>query len=297
MSSGGAGSAAGHRDDVEIGGAVRRIAIVTTGRESCAAYLARRLRGCGAELAIFIQKEPTVPEGSRRYFKRLWRKRGPLVAADNWLLYVTKRVVRALRSTGTEGESSGEQPEFEVQRQDPELFDEDWIRIIEVERINRDPGQTQLRQFEPDLVLLAGAPILTPKSIGIARVACLNPHCGITPRYAGSSPIDRALFEGQFQEIGYTVHVVAPRVDSGAVIHQERPEWDPARRNAHLSAVLVQGMYERLAEVSLELVAGKRIPVTPQRDVRVTPPAGLFVRIIAELRRARYARRTRRERA
>jgi folate-dependent phosphoribosylglycinamide formyltransferase PurN len=119
----------------------------------------------------------------------------------------------------------------------------------------------------------------------------LNAHCGITPEYAGSSAFDRALYEGRFDAIGYTVHLVVPTVDGGPVLHQERIAWDPRRPNRELWPLLAQGMYAKLADVVLELASGRRLVATPQRGVRVHPPAGLFVRLIAELRRMRYARR------
>jgi methionyl-tRNA formyltransferase len=181
-----------------------------------------------------------------------------------------------------------------VLRPDPELVHEDWLKLIEVDAVNSKSGREQLRGLEPDLVLLAGAPILRRKTIEIARVACINPHCGITPDFAGSSPFDWAIYERRFEDVGYTVHLVEPTVDSGPILHQERIAWDPSRPNGHLWPILAQGMYDRLAEIVRSLIDGSTLYATPQGPPRVNPPAGLFARLASERVRKRHADEIRR---
>jgi hypothetical protein len=274
---------------IEIGGPVRRVAVLTTRRDPCACYLARKLSSTGVEILLVSQNALKVEPDSWAYFRRLYRRRGLMVFADNVLLWLVKATVRALRPSS--GEASPAPPPL---RDDPEIAQEDWLTYVETDSINRGPGHERLREFSPDLILLAGAPIVSRRTIGIAGLACINPHCGITPDFAGSSPVDWAIYERRFDDIGYTIHLVVPRVDSGAVLHQERVEWDPSRPNNHLWAILARRMYDRMAEIAGDLIAGKRLPAEPQAPTRVLPPAGLFIRTLAEWRRTRYAKTFRR---
>lgn len=270
---------------IRIGGVpVRRIVIVTVRMEPCACVLARRLRACGAEITIVSQRRLGVEPDSPAFFRRLLARRGWRIALDYLLLHALRSTLRAVRpSRGPDAPA--------VLRQDPGIRRENWLRVIDVDDVNRPPDRDLLRSLEPDLLLLAGAPILSRSTIGLARVACLNPHCGITPDYAGSSPFEWALFERRFDDVGYTVHVVVPTVDGGPVLRQERVPWDPRSSSRALWPLLAERMYEALALVAESLVRGEILEARPQPPVRVNPPAGLIAKGLAELRRARYARR------
>lgn len=285
---------------VEVGGEIHRIAILTIRLDPCACYLARRLRESGAKIFLVNQLRRTVEPDSLAFFQRLWSRRGFRIALDYFLLFLAKRSVGAVVRLGkvVVGLARGRRAPAEAAtttalQPDPQIVDEDWLHYLEVENVNRSPGIDRLRSLEPDLILLAGAPILSRRTIEVARLACINPHCGITPDYAGSSPLEWPLYEGRYDDIGYTVHLVVPKVDSGPVLWQERVPWDPRKPLRHLSAILTQRMYDKLAEIVLEMVRGKHYVATPQEGTPVKAPAGLFVRVGAELRRMRYARRRR----
>jgi methionyl-tRNA formyltransferase len=150
--------------------------------------------------------------------------------------------------------------------------------------VNSADGQALLQSLEPDLILLAGAPILTASTISRAKVACLNAHCGITPDYCGSSPAIWAIAEERHDLVGYTVHLVVPVLDAGPIIHQAAVRWD-GRRLRDLWPLLAAPMYEDLVHVTKRLVRGDQIRLTDlRRPPRVRPPAGLVTRVNARLR-------------
>jgi hypothetical protein len=53
---------------------------------------------------------------------------------------------------------------------------------------------------------------------------CFNLHASILPLNRGSYPIVHAL--ARKEPVGYTIHAVAPKVDSGKILWQERVEPD-----------------------------------------------------------------------
>jgi len=281
-----------HGPDFEVGGEVRRIVILTVRFHPCACYLARRLRDSGAEITLISQRTLRVEQDSWAYYRRLARNRGWACALDNFLLFLVKEFAALPRRL--RGGSPDEAVEtVAVLRNDAGIANEDWITCLEVDNINKPPDLDRLRELRPDLILLAGAPILSKRAIAIARVACVNPHCGISPEYAGSSPVVWPLCDGRFEDIGFTVHVVVPKVDSGPVLWQERIDWDPRMSIGRVTGVVTQRMYDKLAEIATELIRGKRLPAAPQSDRPTRPPAGLVSRLRAEWGRRTYAARRR----
>jgi hypothetical protein len=292
----------GGAQGIEVGGEIRHVVILTVRCGPWACYLARRLRPSGVRITLVSQRRFKIEPDSPRYFKRLLDRRGVGVFLDNLLLFLVKRLARLPRrvfrglvpvlnpaSAGGVAAPSA-QAEFPVLREDPGIVEEGWLRYVEVDDINASPDQDEVRVLEPDLILLAGAPILSRASLGLARVGCLNAHCGITPDYAGNDPFFWPAYERRFEDVGYAVHLAVPAVDSGPVLFQERVAWDPSRQLGHLWPILAQKMYDKLAETALMLVEGRRLLAVPQVKSRILPPAGLFVRIVAEWRRARWAR-------
>jgi folate-dependent phosphoribosylglycinamide formyltransferase PurN len=276
---------------IEVGGKIQRVAIITVRRNPWAYYLARRLRPTGVEIFLFSQTRFRVERNSIKYFARLLRNRGLLVCVDAFLLYVAALTVRLLQ-TGWRRISWSSRPS-KARSRNQTNSEETWLQTVDVPNINDARARNLLREAEPDLILLAGAPILSGHTIDIARVACLNPHGGITPRYAGYHAFHWAIYENRFQDVGFTIHLVVPQVDSGPIIYQERIDWDISRVIASIWPVLRQRMYVKLADIAADIIDGKRFCALPQIDVRVRPPAGLFVHAIAELKRIRHAVATR----
>lgn len=270
--------------EIRVGGPVRRVAIVTIRHEPAALYLASRLASAGVQLTLVSQTRMRVETDSWAYFKRFRQRYGAKLALDYLLLFLVRegvRMPRRLAGKASVPETGG----TEVLRRDRSPADIPGLRTLELDDINRGPGLAAFEEVQPDLVLLAGAPVLGKKAIAVAKVACINPHCGITPAYSGGSPFDWAIYERRFDDVGYTIHLVVPTVDAGAVLVQERVAWDKRQPNRHLWPILAQGMYDRLAQLARELIDGKTLVARPQGQARVLPPAGLCARFLAERRR------------
>jgi hypothetical protein len=76
-----------------------------------------------------------------------------------------------------------------------------------------------VRDLQSDLGLVYSAPILKPELFEIPRLGSINIHQRKVPEYRGGGPIGLwELLDGQ-AEIGVTVHRVAQKVDTGAIIN------------------------------------------------------------------------------
>lgn len=96
---------------------------------------------------------------------------------------------------------------------------ESGIPVLQPESARDDAFLAELRDLAPDLiVVMAYGQILSKALISMPRIACINLHGSLLPRHRGASCIQAAIGEGD-TETGITVMHVAPKLDSGDIIH------------------------------------------------------------------------------
>ncbi len=105
-----------------------------------------------------------------------------------------------------------------------------------------------LRRATPDLCLLAHSGIVPASVLAIPLVATLNAYPGILPEYRGVDVDLWAVYEGRFDRVGATLHVVDAGVDTGPVLETRPYAW---RGDETLDRLLW-----RLNEMCLDLLAG-----------------------------------------
>lgn len=93
------------------------------------------------------------------------------------------------------------------------------IPVLQPESARDEAFLAGLRELAPDLiVVMAYGQILSKALIAIPRIACINLHGSLLPRHRGASCIQSAIEEGD-RETGITVMHVAPKLDSGDIVH------------------------------------------------------------------------------
>ena len=97
-----------------------------------------------------------------------------------------------------------------------------------------------LRQFEPQLVVLAGfMRILTPQFIGAFAGRMLNVHPSLLPKYPGLHTHRRCLEAGDTVH-GVSIHFVTEQLDGGPVVLQAEVPVVPGDTEITLSARVQQ---------------------------------------------------------
>ena len=267
---------------------IKRIAIVTTAEHSCALYLAANLARADLDICVFSQSAPLCAPDSWGYLNRLLKRRGAVVFADNLLLAMSQRIkysglAKRLSVNGNGHHSTHDWPV--LKRDDwssPSLDD----RIVRFTDINSKESLDCIHRYSPDLILLAGAPIVCKRLLALPRYGVLNAHCGITPDYAGSSPTVWPLYYNRPYDIGYTIHFVVPQVDSGPIVEQVRLPWRCDWSFQTIASYVLQVMYERLVAVVRQWALTATRPLaTPQQVAYVRPPAGKYTYRVAERNR------------
>ena len=78
-----------------------------------------------------------------------------------------------------------------------------------------------IRQMAPELLAVCGTGVLKPEVFTLAPQGTINIHTGITPEYRSADPIFWALYMGEPEKVGVTVHYIDRGIDTGPIIHQE----------------------------------------------------------------------------
>jgi len=100
-------------------------------------------------------------------------------------------------------------------------------RVTQVVSVNAAETRAHLQRLAPDAVVLSGTRIVKADTLQAAQAPMLNIHAGITPAFRGVHGGYWALWTGQSQDFGATLHMVDTGVDTGAVLTHVRPEPTP----------------------------------------------------------------------
>ncbi len=77
-----------------------------------------------------------------------------------------------------------------------------------------------LESLKPDLLVVNAYGFILPKRVlNVPRLAPINLHGSLLPKYRGASPIQSALIQGD-KETGITAQIMAEKMDAGDIIHQ-----------------------------------------------------------------------------
>ena len=141
--------------------------------------------------------------------------------------------------------------------------------ILQPPRI-KDPNTIEeIRAQTPDvIVVIAYGQILPRDVLEIPKIACLNLHASLLPRWRGAAPIQAAIAVGD-QRTGITVMYMDEGLDTGDILLQRPGDILPGDTGGSLHDRLAQIAPEALLE-SLRLLAMGIAPRTPQDNTLAT---------------------------
>ena len=120
------------------------------------------------------------------------------------------------------------------------------LRIWQPENINSHVSKLEARSSKLDfLIVVAYGQILSKEALNIPRIAPVNLHASLLPRWRGASPIEHAILAGD-QETGITIQRMVEELDAGPILAQERLPIGPEET--------AEDLRKRLAELGAELL-------------------------------------------
>lgn len=96
------------------------------------------------------------------------------------------------------------------------------IKVVQPEKIRND--YHCVLELDPDIIVTcAYGQIIPAEILDYPKYKCINVHASLLPKYRGGAPINRAIMNGE-KETGITIMYMAPGMDDGDIISQEKIE-------------------------------------------------------------------------
>lgn len=144
------------------------------------------------------------------------------------------------------------------------------IPVFQPESLKTAEAQQQLRDLQPDLMVVVAYGLILPKAVlAIPTHGCWNVHASLLPRWRGAAPIQRAIQAGD-TETGVCLMQMEAGLDTGPVL---------LRQHTPIHAGELGGsLHDRLAELGAQVLsdglgllrAGLKPIAQPQPEQGVT---------------------------
>ena len=143
------------------------------------------------------------------------------------------------------------------------------IPTFTTECINVPEWLSCIRSLEPDVIFSFYYRHMIKRPIReIPRLACVNLHGSLLPKYRGRCPVNWQLIHGE-TESGVTLHHIIGRADAGDIIGQERVAVGPDDTALDLYRKLLPAA-EAVLTRHLDGILSGTAPRVPQDDSRAT---------------------------
>src|SRR6266567_3812345 len=142
------------------------------------------------------------------------------------------------------------------------------LPILQLAKIKDPQAIEQIRALVPDvIVVMAYGQILPRDVLEIPKIACLNLHASLLPRWRGAAPIQAAIAAGD-RKTGITVMYMDEGLDTGDILLQRTIDILPDDTGGSLQDRLAQIAPEALLESlrMLEKNSAPRIPQDNEKD-------------------------------
>lgn len=94
------------------------------------------------------------------------------------------------------------------------------IPVYQPEKLSGSPELDELMNLDADLIITAAyGQFLPNKFLNSVKIAAINVHGSLLPKYRGGAPIQRAIMNGESQT-GITIMYMAKKMDAGDMISQ-----------------------------------------------------------------------------
>ncbi|MBL8079796.1 MAG: methionyl-tRNA formyltransferase [Anaerolineales bacterium] len=140
------------------------------------------------------------------------------------------------------------------------------IPILQPEKLREPAAMTQLREWNPDLIVVAAfGQILKKDVLELPRYGCINVHASLLPRWRGAAPINAAILAGD-EEIGVTIMKMDAGLDTGPMLSKSSIRHTPDLTTGSAIQALSKLGADLLIETLPDYLSGKLIPQPQPED-------------------------------
>jgi len=139
------------------------------------------------------------------------------------------------------------------------------IPVFQPAKIRLTENQSALESFRPDfLAVVAYGQILPAWLLKLPRVAAVNVHGSLLPKYRGAAPIAWAIMNGE-PITGVTTMMVEEKLDTGPILLQEAMPLPEQATTGEVTTVM-SGLGARMLLETMDGMAAGTINPIPQDD-------------------------------
>lgn len=146
----------------------------------------------------------------------------------------------------------------------PRLDRPDLVR--EVSHINHPDVVRLACDLAPDLICVFGTSLIRGELLEQGRLGIVNLHGGLSPQYRGADCTFWALYNGEPEMVGCTIHFIDRGIDTGRLIAHVRPEVERGDSELELFWKAVRDSAEVYAEAVCRLAQG--VPLGAHQTAR-----------------------------
>ncbi|KRL63974.1 methionyl-tRNA formyltransferase [Lactobacillus psittaci] len=131
------------------------------------------------------------------------------------------------------------------------------LNVFQPEKLSKSDDLTTLMDLNADLIVTAAyGQFLPTKFLNSAKIAAVNVHGSLLPKYRGGAPIQYALLNGD-QETGITIMEMVKEMDAGDMFAQEKLTIDPEDTAGTLFEKMAKLGSELLLKTLPKIIAGE----------------------------------------
>lgn len=143
------------------------------------------------------------------------------------------------------------------------------VPVLQPKKLGGSPEMDQVMTMHPDFIVTAAyGQFLPTKLLRSARIAAVNVHGSLLPKYRGGAPVQRAIMNGD-SETGVTIMYMVKKMDAGNIIAQRALPIGPHDDSASVFRKLSLIGRDLLLRTMPKLVnhTAKSIPQDPSQVV------------------------------
>ncbi len=153
-----------------------------------------------------------------------------------------------------------------------ELAEQYNIEVLQPAKLGKSPEMEKIISLQPDLMITAAyGQFLPTKLLAAAKIAAINVHGSLLPKYRGGAPIQYSIINGD-KETGVSIMYMVKKMDAGDIISQRSiPIEDTDDSGTMFKKLSLLGR-DLLLETLPKLISGDVNPVAQDPDKVVFSP-------------------------
>ena len=153
-----------------------------------------------------------------------------------------------------------------------ELAEQYNIEVLQPAKLSKSPEMEKIISLQPDLMITAAyGQFLPTKLLAAAKIAAINVHGSLMPKYRGGAPIQYSIINGD-KETGVSIMYMVKKMDAGDIISQRSiPIEDTDDSGTMFKKLSLLGR-DLLLETLPKLISGDVNPVAQDPDKVVFSP-------------------------